>query len=82
MAALSEEARATVQEKLRDAKRLADCYVEDCARFYVGPKSQSLRPSVPAGLDPSIARLIRSEVEEAALVLRTSTAGAEGGGGE
>lgn len=73
MAALSEVARPKVHEKLRDAKRLADDYLEEYAAFWLGPKSFPRRPQIPAGLDPHVARLVRDEVEEAALVLRTSS---------
>lgn len=71
---LADAARPSVLEKLGEAQRLAEEYVERCAAFYAegAPKGHTKRPHPPRGLDRRIAAMIRDEVEEAALVERAS----------
>lgn len=61
------DAMPVVGDKLEAADRLASGYARRYAEFYLGPKSGNRYPHPPAALDPHIARLVRDEVQEAAL---------------
>jgi hypothetical protein len=68
------DAMPVLGDKLEAADRLAGGYARRYAEFYLGPKSTSRYPYAPRELDPNIAKLVREEVQEAALVRRSGVA--------
>jgi hypothetical protein len=61
-------------EKLEAADRLAGGYARRYAHWFLTSKSQRRYPFPPSGLDANIAKLVRDEVQEAALVRRAGAA--------
>jgi hypothetical protein len=68
------EAMPVVGDKLEAADRLAGEYARRYAHWFLTSKNKHSYPFPPAGLDPLIAKLVRDEVEDAALVRRAGAA--------